>query len=274
MISLSKGREIGIINKGKYRGQKIGILTEEEFKKKCCKNRNDDCKYSECCENCTYDKMDSENMILNNSNITPLPNKEIREVTYIAGPSGVGKSTLASEYIKEYKKMYPTNEIIIFSRKPNDKVLDKLQPLRFIIDESIVTDPIDVLNEEEFKKGCLVLFDDCNTFQNDKIKKAVSKLMNDILEIGRSYNIYCIITSHLLNQNEKKDSRTIWNEAHNVVIFPKGGNRYGIEYALKNYCGFDKKIIAEIFKLNSRWCLICKQFPNYILHQNGCFIPK
>jgi hypothetical protein len=274
MFSLSKGLPIGIISKGKFKDNHLGVLSREEFDKKCCKNRGGDCEFQMCCENCTFDPMDSDDIVLNSSFITPCPNPNVREVLYICGPSGVGKSTLASQYIKEYKKLFPNNEVIIFSRKPKDDVLDKLKPLRFIIDESIVTEPIDVLNEDEFKKGCLVLFDDCNTFQNDKIKKAVSKLMSDILEIGRSAGIYIIITSHLVNPNEKKDSRTIWNEAHCVVMFPRGGNKHGMEYAMKNYLGYDKNTIAKIFNLNSRYALMSKQYPNYVLHEHGGWIVK
>lgn len=274
MISLARGKHIGIVGKGKHRGDILGVITHDEYKKKCCKFCSDDCAFQECCEDCTFNEGESPNFTLHDANIIPLPNPETREVLYIAGPSGVGKSTLASKYIEHYKKLFPGNEIIIFSRKPQDEVLDKLKPLRFIIDESIVTEPIDVLNEDEFKKGCLVLFDDCNTFQNDKIKKAVSKLMSDILEVGRSSGIYCVITSHLINPNEQKDNRNIWNEAHSVVIFPKGGNRHSSVYALTKYLGFDKKTIDTILKLNSRWVLICKQYPNYVLHENGAFVPE
>ncbi len=275
MISLSKGKPIGIINKGKYKNDYLHILTQEQFDKKCCKNRGVDCEYEMCCENCTFDPLDSDDVVLNSSVVSLCPNPDTREVLYICGPSGVGKSTLASQYIKEYQKLFPNNEVIIFSRKPKDEVLDKLKPLRFLIDESIVSDPIDILNEPEFiKNGCLVLFDDCNTFQNDKIKKAISKLMADILEVGRSYNIYIIITSHLVNPNEKKDSRTIWNEAHKVVMFPRGGNKHGMEYAMKNYLGYDKKMINKIFSLNSRYALMSKEYPNYVLHEHGGFIVK
>jgi hypothetical protein len=40
-------------------------------------------------------------------------------------------------------------------------------------------------------------------------------------------------------------------------------------YALKNYCGFDNKTIDKILNLPSRWVLIGKQYPLYILHEKG-----
>ena len=166
-----------------------------------------------------------------------------------------------------YKKLFPQNPLIIFSRKDNDLVLDRLKPLRVIIDESLVSNPIDII--KELPNGGCILFDDCTTFQDDKIKKQVAKIMNDILEVGRANNIYCIVTNHLINPNEKKDGRTIWNEAHTITMFPKSGNRRGMEYALKNYCGFDNKLVNKILSLPSRWVMVAKQYPQYVLHEHG-----
>ena len=244
------------------------------IKKPCCKY----CPYIEDSESESYSNSESESqsedisneLIIDDGKLVPIPNIETREVVYIAGPSGSGKSTYASLYLENYKKLFPDNDIIIFSRKSKDPVLDRLKPSRFVIDESILTDPIDIT--QDLTEGACVLFDDTNTFQDDRIKKAVSKLMNDILEVGRSLNVYCVVTSHLVNPNERKDARTIWNEAHTVTIFPKAGNRYAMKYALKNYCGFDDSEANEILKLPSRWVTIGKQYPIYVMHENGAYI--
>lgn len=249
------------------------------LKKACC----DDCPYIEYSDEENESSSDSEStessskseeidleINIEDGSLVPVPNIDSREVVYIAGPAGSGKSTYASLYLENYKKLFPKNDIIIFSRKPSDPVLDRLKPCRFVIDESIVTNPLDIT--QDLTDGCCVLFDDTNTFQDDKIKRAVAKLMHDILEIGRSLEVYCVITSHLINPNERKDARTIWNEAHTVTIFPKSGNRHGIKYALQNYCGFDRKDIEKILKLPSRWVTIGKQYPLYIMHEHGAYI--
>jgi len=280
MLSFSSGRPIGKVEGGKLDGALIHIKDENEKEEEddcdCC-GRCDPrkCIKKPCCGGCSMCGGDDSDEGLDagtefklpSGKFIPVPNIDTREVTFIAGPSGSGKSTLASKYIEIYKKLFPKNPIIIFSRKPTDPALDRLKPLRFMIDESIVSDPPDIMNE--LPGGACVLFDDCNTFQDDKIKKAVAKLMHDIMEIGRSYEIYCIITSHLINPNERKDSRTIWNEAHTVTLFPKSGNRHGMVYALKNYCGLDNKKIEKILNLPSRWVLIGKQYPMYVLHEKG-----
>lgn len=218
----------------------------------------------------------NSNKILGNdiefkSKIIPIHNNKSR-IHYICGSSGCGKSTMASKILESYKKENPKNEIYIFSRKSNDIALDHLKPIWVSIDDELLENPIDITKEVE-KGGCCFLFDDYNTIQDKELRECVSNLMHDIMEVGRAYNICCVITNHLINGDNKKDMRTIFNEAHTITIFPKGGNIYGIRYMLKNYIGYDKSVIERILKLNSRWCTIYKHYPNYVLYENGAFIP-
>ena len=44
-----------------------------------------------------------------------IPNKNVeRSILYIAGQSGSGKTYFLGQYLKEYKKLFPGNEIYIF----------------------------------------------------------------------------------------------------------------------------------------------------------------
>lgn len=200
----------------------------------------------------------------------PVPNLDTREVSYIAGPSGSGKSTYASKIIENFHKLFPDNNIYIFSRLESDPVLDRLKPIRVTLDNSLIEDPIDV--HSELQQGDLILFDDCDTLQDKKLKDAVSRLKNDILETGRHLNLYIIITSHLINGNDKKDTRTVLNEAHTITIFPKSGSTYGINYVLKNYIGLNKQQINKIISLPSRWVTIGKSYPQYVLYEKGIYL--
>jgi hypothetical protein len=202
--------------------------------------------------------------------LEPLPNIDTRECVYIAGPSGSGKSTYAATYIKNFLKIFDNMDFYIFSRKDHDDALDKLNPIRINIDESLVTDPIDITKDLE--GGAIVLFDDVNTIQDDKIRKAVNNLMADIMEVGRSFNVYIVITNHLVIPNEKKIARTILNECHSLTVFPKSGTSQQINYALKTYFGLSKKQIEEILHLPSRWVTICKGYPQYVFYETGAYI--
>ena len=93
------------------------------------------------------------------------PNTE-RQILYITGCSGSGKSTYTRKYLDEYKKKYKNNPIYLFSSLKEDKSLDSIKPQRIIIDESPVTDPIDI---EDLANSCCI-YDDIDVIGNKKNK--------------------------------------------------------------------------------------------------------
>lgn len=248
MFSLKKGRPIAKFINGKFKGKcTLNILDED-----------DNSKYN------------LGNQVTFKDSIFPVPNVFERECIYIAAPSGSGKSTFVGKYLESFKKAFPDFPIFIISRKNKDPALDFLKPKRIIINKDLVTNPIDITLDID--KGACFVFDDVMTIFEDDIKKAVLKLMADILDVGREQQIYCIITNHLINPNEKKTARTIFNESHCNVIFPKSGKKYSLNYFLTKTLLFDKNITNKILELNSRWVLISNTCPNYVLHEHGAFI--
>lgn len=203
--------------------------------------------------------------------ITPMPNMLTREVVYIAGPSGSGKSTYCGQYMAEFKRQFPEAKIFVFSRVKEDKVIDKIGVHRIDIDSTLESDPIDIFSD--FNDGDLVLFDDCDTIQDLKLRTAIVRIKNDILETGRHRNLYILVTSHLINPNEKKEGRIILNEMTSITVFPKSGSAYQIKYVLKQYYGFSNDQIDNIFKLNTRWVTLYKNAPQTIMYQRGCYFP-
>ena len=75
--------------------------------------------------------------------MVPNTNSE-RDVYYITGPSGSGKSYFVRMYCEQYKKKFKTNEIYLFSNLKEDESLDSIKPKRFRIDEELHTEPIKV----------------------------------------------------------------------------------------------------------------------------------
>jgi len=118
----------------------------------------------------------------------------------------------------------------------------------------------------------LILFDDTNTVQADKVRKSIGKLINDILEVGRKLNITIVLTNHLVIPNERKESRVIMNEIQSLTVFPKSGSSQQIMYALKTYFGLNKDQIQEILELPSRSVTIYKSYPQYVVYEKGCYI--
>lgn len=201
--------------------------------------------------------------------IEPMPDYKSRCIVYICGPAGSGKTYYASMWIKNFKLLYPDSTVYVFSRLEFDKTLDHLNVVRVKNDMNLVTNPIDIFKDLRF--GDLVFFDDCDTVTEKKIRDALSKIQNDVLETGRHNNIHILITSHLITGNDRKNTRTVLNEAQQIVVFPKSGAAHQIRYALKNYVGLTAKQIDMILKkIPSRYVCVGKTYPQYILHEFGC----
>lgn len=257
MLSYTDGKPIA--KEGK---QLIYLKTEDDSK-----NSDYDSSYDS-----EYDSDDNLTAIESDEKIEPLLNMEERSVAYIAGPSGSGKTTFALKLIKRFLKVYPDKPFYLFSRTDykRDPAYKGMTVNQIMIDDSLIDEPIDV--EKELSGGSIILFDDCNTIQNDKIKKQIDKLMADIMEVGRKLGIWIIITNHLVIPNEKKIARTIMNEMQSLTVFPKSGAAQQIRYALKTYYGINNKQIDDILALRSRWIMINKNYPMNVIYEHGVFI--
>jgi len=253
MLNLNKvGRPLAKIDGGKYSGHVVSV--SDQFLNSNGKEEKDN-----------LIKEFRQLKIANDSKFQHVPDttKE-REILYITGPSGSGKSTYTRKYLEQYKKKFKNRPIYLFSSLPSDESLDKVQPKRIKLDETIHTDPIAV---EELKES-ICIFDDIDVISDKKIREGVYTILNQVLEIGRHYKIHCVVTNHLPTNG--KDTRRILNEAHTVTYFPHsaGGK---IKYMLEEYVGLDKKQIAYMKRQNSRACAIFKNYPQcYLLeHEIG-----
>lgn len=199
--------------------------------------------------------------IANDAKFQLIPNpKTEREILYITGPSGSGKSTFVRKYLEQYKKTYKDREIYLFSSLPDDESLDDIQPKRVRIDEELYTDPLPI---KEFENS-VVIFDDIDVISDKKIRDAVYSLLNQVLEIGRHFNITCLMTNHL--PSNRSDTRRILNECHAFVYFPRSSSSK-IKYVLNEYIGLDRKQITEFKKMNSRWICVLKSYPGVYLSE-------
>lgn len=280
MFSITRGTPIALIKKGDYNGELLCLVDIDsgdccgECSMKCLKPKN------KCCSKCVITTTKNEDtrgdlssdVEFKTSRLKPLLKMDERAVEYIAGPSGSGKSTMANDLISNYLKIYPRSDVFIFSRTDfkTDPALRDLKVKQIKIDDRLLTNPIDIT--KDFAHGTLLLFDDCNTIQNDKIKKYLENLISDILEVGRKLGIYVIITNHLIIPNEKKFARTVLNEIQYLTVFPKSGSSQQIRYTLKTYFGLTDKQTSKILSLDSRWVRISKSYPMYVLYDHGSYI--
>jgi chromosomal replication initiation ATPase DnaA len=125
-------------------------------------------------------------IVLNKSfeTIQQIPNKQQeRQILYITGASGSGKSYYTQLYCSEYKKLYPKNEIYLFSSINEDSSIDKIKGLqRFILDDAFLKEEI---TAEDFKNS-MVIFDDTDVISNKALKFKINSILNILLETGSS----------------------------------------------------------------------------------------
>ena len=77
-----------------------------------------------------------------------------------------------TQYVKEYKKLYPKRDVFVISSIEEDKSMDSLKPKRInVLNPDFIDDDI---SSEDFKDS-LVIFDDVDVF-GTKIRKKLWQL--------------------------------------------------------------------------------------------------
>lgn len=197
----------------------------------------------------------------------PMMRENQVQKVFISGMSGSGKSTWIASYAKNYKKLFPKNNIIVISRHDEDAVIDNIGGVKRIkLTDDILEAEIDIKDLHD----SLVIMDDIDTIPNKNIAKLIANLRDDLLENARHYNIYmCCVAHQILNY---KNTRHLILESDCIVFFPRSGG-YQIKRFLKEYASLDKDKINMIMKLPSRWCLLNKNtFPNTLISENDIYI--
>lgn len=194
---------------------------------------------------------------------------------YISGARGCGKSFWISNWLTQFRKLYKNYKVYLISRKPEDKAIDDLIDKRINADELVEAD----LKADDFKfqngKGSCIIFDDVDTLPSDKkfnVKEAVYKLMEDVIEVGRSMGIFCLVTSHI--PANSSESKRILNGCTSITLFTSCLNMNAI-YLLEKHLGLTKSEIARIRKLESRWFTINKSVhPNIVISEKETYFIK
>jgi hypothetical protein len=196
------------------------------------------------------------------SKLEPCWNKKLeRMIWFISGMSGSGKSFYAGLLLKKYKKLYPKNEIYIFSSVNEDKSFDNMKVNRINLEGLLSED----LQSDDFANS-IVIFDDCDCLTNKNIKNKVLSIQNQILEKGRHHNVSCVVTSHI--STDGTSTKKILNESMRIVVFPQNANGRTLKYLLENYLGFDRHQIKYMKELKTRPLTICKSYPQIVLTDN------
>jgi len=212
-------------------------------------------------ERILYDESKDRSITLDDDGrfqVLPSPDPDRREVFYIAGASGSGKSHFAKGVAECYKKLHPDREVYLISKLGDDSTLDSMTPKPKRINIQTLID--DYPDLEEFE-NCCIIFDDYDTFTGDA-DKVVHKLIDDLATMGRHTNTTMLCLSHYLTNYKK--TRLLLNEATHIVVYPMATSFHALSYLLKTHIGMTKDDCRDLKKMG-RWVCVFKNYPQWLV---------
>ena len=211
--------------------------------------------------------------------ILPNTSPDKRDVMYIAGASGSGKSYITKQIIDNYAKLFPKRKIFIVSRLDEDQTLDAIKSKNIIkLDIADLAENGFDVNNPLFYKSAFIL-DDVDDLPDKNQQKAVQDMLNSIAIMGRLHKkkkdeegketgqggISLFFLTHYISNFSR--TRIILNEATQYVLYPKSTATNQLYYILNKYIGLERKEIMKLKKMGSRWIVVHKNYPNYIIGQ-------
>jgi hypothetical protein len=189
--------------------------------------------------------------------LVPSPDPTKREVFYIAGASGSGKSYIAKGLAECYKKLFPSRDVYLVSKLGEDSTLDQLTFLKRLNIQTFIDDYPEL---EEFEE-CMVIFDDYDTLTGNA-EKVVQKLIDDLATMGRHTKTTMLCLSHYLTNYKK--TRLLLNEATHIVVYPMATSYHALGYLLKTHIGMTKDDVRDLKKMG-RWVCVYKHYPQWLV---------
>ena len=215
-----------------------------------------------------HEECHSSILLKGDANFQQIPSNSERDVLYISGMSGSGKSYYTAEYLKQYHKRWPKRDIFLFSSIDEDACLDALKYIKRVDikkKEFLETE----LEAKDFPEAC-VIFDDVDVLTSKPIKKKVFNILDTLLQTGRHFKTTVIFTSHAACNGLA--TKIILAEATSITIFPLTSGNKNLKYLCDGYLGLDKHQIADLKKIKGRWATFVRAWPRCILTERTCYL--
>ena len=107
-------------------------------------------------------------------------------------------------------------------------------------------------------------------YSEQKLEKKVMAIVNNILQIGRHFNVSICFTTH--SPCAGNETKILLSEANIITVFPKTTGDRALKYLLDNYLGLDKKQVDKIKSLKSRAVSIIRGYPMAIVSEKSVFL--
>ena len=182
---------------------------------------------------------------------------------FISGQSGSGKSYFITQFLK-HNKPKKSQGVFLFSPVTDD---DSLKGIKNLIQIDLGEFESEFEREFEYEdipENSIVIFDDIESSRNAKQLMIIRDMF---LERGRHQNTSVLTISHNpLGSNKTKASI---RESQYAVLFPQSNPR-DTGALLSKYFGYTKKMIDEAMNSKSRWVFVSKSTPMYWVAQHSC----
>lgn len=180
--------------------------------------------------------------------------------TLIVGPSGVGKSTLASQIISTH----PAQKIVISGDEQQDKALTNVDD-RFAPTEDMADIPAEHFASPE---GTIFIFDDVEGLPKAE-EKALTAFRKNIYTRGRKHNVSTITIAHVAASGQT--TKVALAEMTHVIIFPEAVTA-NTRYLLEKYCSLPRNFPELLRSWQGPIMVACNDTPQYIVGKNRACI--
>lgn len=173
---------------------------------------------------------------------------------FVSGLSGSGKTTFIANFIKHNLRK---RDIFLISPVEDDEVYRNIKNITRIYEP---------ISEIELLENSVVIFDDIESYDDRDELRDMLYFRNIILERGRHLDISCFCVSH--NPMNNNATKQCLRECQYYVLFPKFNLRDS-KVLLKRYGCFQDDEINQIISQDSRWALLKKSVPRYLVTQHS-----
>ena len=195
--------------------------------------------------------------------LTPPTKSRDRRAWHICGPSGVGKSHLASQIAINHLKLFPDRQMHLVSKLTQDDTIDRMPGLQRLDHENFVFEEPDI---NALSNG-LVTFDDVDSIDQPHYK-AIHKFVDDVATMGGSHHstqggVSMMHITHSIANHRL--TRLLLLESHYKMVFPLATNAHSLNCTLEKCVGMNKGQIAGLKKMGGRFALIHTFYPNFMI---------
>ena len=168
----------------------------------------------------------------------------MRSVMHVVGPSGVGKSSVAAGFMRNFQLQWPEGRILVISSVCDpDPAYEGIEHTRVPIDEELpLVTMAEIAATSNGSPSCLV-FDDVEGLPK-KRQEALRIFQQHALEVGRKLHLHCLNIFHRCASGKSTSSSL--SESNSIIYFPANPTS-NLDYALKAHLGIDK-VVRQVLK--------------------------